>query len=179
MTLSRLLSAAALLLLSACAATGPVFEPVAAPARGYAVVYVYRPDRAPVSEAPASLYIDNVRFASLWTNGYTVLHLPARQFTLRQDWPMVKDDAQTIRVPLALDAGGTYYYRLDFKRVPGPKERGLKMELQWTLAPMSKEEALQELQSAKLEPAVNVKRIEKRALATAAPVRPTCTFPNC
>ena len=180
MTFLRLICASALLLLAACAASGPVFTPVPTPAHGYAVVYVYRPDRAPVAEAPATFYIDNVRFASLWSNGYTFLHLPARDLTLRQDWPMVKDAGATIRVPLALEAGATYYYRLDFKRVLGPKERGLRMEEQWTLQEVEPQLALQELQSARLEEASNFLRIEKRALAkAAAPVRASCTAPNC
>lgn len=180
MTLLRLFSIAAVLLLAACAAPGPVFEPVPAPARGYAVVYVYRPDRAPASDAPATFYIENVKFASLWSNNYTVVHLPARQFTLRQDWPMVKDRSATIRVPVALQAGSTYYYRLDFKRVPGPPERGLRLEEQWTLQPVEPQLALQELQSARLDVPVNLQRIEKRVLAVGiAPARAACTFPNC
>ena len=180
MNLLRLFSIAAVLLLSACAASGPVFEPVPAPARGYAVVYVYRPDRAPVSDAPATFYIENVKFASLWSNNYTVVHLPARQFTLRQDWPMVKDVTATLRVPVAPQAGATYYYRLDFKRVPGPAERGLRMEEQWTLQPVESQLALQEMQSARLEVPVNLKRIEKRVVSAGmVPVRAACTFPNC
>lgn len=167
----RFFAAALLLLLAACAAPGPVFVAVSAPARGYAVVYVYRPDRPPASEAPATFYIDKVRFASLWTNNYTVLHLPARQLTLRQDWPMVKDASQAIQVPLDLRAGETYYFRLDFKKVPAPMERGPRMETQWALQQLQREEALQELRSATLQPAVNVERIVRRAQLTTVPRR--------
>jgi len=162
-------AAALLLLLAACAAPGPVFEAVPAPARGYAIVYVYRPDHVPVSEAPANFYIDNVRFASLWTNNYTVLHLPARPLTLRQDWPMVKDASQTIRVPLDLQAGSTYYLRLDFKKVPAPIERGPKLDTVWALQHVPQDDALQELKSARLEPAGNVQRIVKRAWLVVPP----------
>jgi hypothetical protein len=180
MSLLRFIPAAALLLLAACAAPGPAFEPVPAPARGYAVVYVYRPDRPPASEAPATFYINNVRFASLWSNGYTFLHLPARQLTLRQDWPMIRDDSKTIRLPLDLAPGVTYYLRLDHKRVLGPKERGMHMEEQWTLQQVEAPLALQELQSARLEPAVNFRRIENRALVVPIThAQASCTLPDC
>lgn len=72
---------AAACLLTSCAATGPLFEPVPVSARkdNQVLIYIYRPDKFCAGGVSVTVYVDDQETVELKNNGYTfVLTDPGR-----------------------------------------------------------------------------------------------------
>lgn len=95
----------ALLLLAACAATGPRFESEAAPPEGRATVYIYRESGFVGSGVAYTVSADGVEIAALPAGGYFVYHAAPGEveFTARTE-------AKT-SVTIDAKAGAAYYIK--------------------------------------------------------------------
>ncbi len=76
------------IVLSGCAATGPVFTPVAPPDPDSAVVYIYRERTFAFGARAAYFYVNDVNVFDLNADGYSWLTLPAGRYKLRQTWAL-------------------------------------------------------------------------------------------
>jgi Protein of unknown function (DUF2846) len=140
------------LILSACAASGPLYEPAPLPAAAGALIYIYRPSGFALGGRDAYFYIDDVNVVDISNNGYSWLHLPAGEYTLKQKWPFdVTYGLQTLELKVRWLPERTYFYRLETS-IRGPS-------VEWRLREVSSETAITEIQRCKLQPAFGIDKL--------------------
>jgi hypothetical protein len=106
--------------LSACAATGPIYQPAPPPAQQDALVYIYRTDGFVLGARDAYFYVNDFNIIDLSNQGYTWFHVPAGNHTLKQKWPFdVSFGLNTLRINKEHRPSQTYYYRLEIGAFPG------------------------------------------------------------
>jgi hypothetical protein len=149
LTMRSLLTFTVVAALLGCAANGPAFVPAPVPvhASKQALVYVYRPNALALGGRAASIHLDYLNVADLSRNGYTWLHAAAGSHRLMQTWPGDVSRKQ-VELPVVWEAGRTYYYRLS----TGSAAEAPGMLITWTLAEVSAETALREIQAARHQP---------------------------
>ncbi|MFZ6642757.1 DUF2846 domain-containing protein [Undibacterium sp. TC4M20W] len=167
--ITRILTLIFSILLTACAASGPIYQAAPPPAENHARVYIYRVNTFAAGGRDAYFYVDKKNIADLSVEGYTWFHVPAGEHTFRQKWPA---DIGTSSVAINLwrwsrqgdsdavnaknlqegyvnwEAGKTYYYRFHTNTY------GL-LGMQWILQEVTAEQALPEIKKNKLQASFN------------------------
>lgn len=101
----------AAIMLTSCAATGPLFQPAPPPDSGKALVYVYRPDGFMLGGRDAHFYVDNKHVVNLSAGGYTHFHIDPGSHVIKQNWPIDLMMFGTLELPLDANPDETIYYR--------------------------------------------------------------------
>jgi hypothetical protein len=96
-------------LLSGCAATGPVYEPVENADSGNALVYVFRGAGFAMGGRTAYFYVNDINVFDLDQGGYSWVSLPPGRYKLKQSWP-IDVMAKPTELDLEARAGETLYF---------------------------------------------------------------------
>jgi hypothetical protein len=149
----------AMLALAGCAAVGPVFSPVTHVAAGNGVIYVYRPEAGTLSLMTAVFELNGRPFASIESNGFSALPVPAGKYTLVHRWKAgsfgnakLEDRPMTINVSVA--PGKSTYVRLLSQANTTSATSGMggtrfSTQLRWYMQEVSEAVALPEIQQTK------------------------------
>lgn len=116
-------STVTVLLLFACAAPGPVFEPMIQK-EGVATLYIYRPKKFKGGGTYPHIYLNGVEKAPLRNGGYISAHLAPGEYTIEskgKDW---KWDLPDSSVKISVAEGKTYYIKLDYDSDIGVTDTG-------------------------------------------------------
>lgn len=96
-------------LISACAATGPIYKPAENVDANKALVYVYRGPAFALGARSAYFYVDGVNVFDLDQGGYSWVALSPGRHTLRQKWP-VDVTMKAVEFEIDVRAGETRYF---------------------------------------------------------------------
>jgi hypothetical protein len=156
----------AVLTLSACSATGPIFSRAAQPIKNEALVYLYRPDAPYYGGIQSHFYVNGNKVASLNKEGYSAFYLSPGVHTIKQHWTGMDNPKDTIQFQLELEAGETRFYRLtialkSFGIAPAYKGLFFSASHQWAITNVPESEALNEIVSAHYQPPFDVKGTRK------------------
>lgn len=132
-----------LLILSACAATGPIFTSVEPPSDSQATVYIYRSHYFANRNSYPHVYLNNEQKDPIKDEGYLVYRVSPGKTALEirgnmWNWPT----SVLLKLEPNLEAKKIYYFRLRFE----PIDRGTRHILEQ----VSEAEAMTELSSKRL-----------------------------
>ena len=139
------------LVISGCAATGPIYQAAPEPIETDALVYIYRPGAFAFSAQDAYFYVDGVNITDLTNEGYTWFHAPAGEHTLKQKWFGIF--AKTLEKKTNWLPRQTYFYRLEIST-------GLIVQ-RWSLSEVPAERARAEIACCKLQPAFGAEKLQQ------------------
>jgi hypothetical protein len=145
--------------LAACSATGPKFSAAAQPIKNEALIYVYRPNALFYGAIQSHFYLDDNKVASLNKEGYTAFYVPSGAHIFKQHWTGMEYAHQTIKFPVELAPGETYYYRLTigFEGFnSAPAYRGVSATHKWVISRVPESEALSEIELTNYQPPFDV-----------------------
>jgi len=144
--------------LSACSATGPIYQSAPAPSDTDALVYIYRPEGQTLRLRDSYFYVNGINIADLSPEGYTWFHVPAGSYSIKQSWPadISPWEDKSLVLPATWRPGQTYYYRL--------YTWGGHPSIMWTFSEVPAETALQEIKYCKLQPAFGIETLKNQLL---------------
>lgn len=147
------LLALAIIAITGCSATGPVFSEAPAPKKSEALVYIYRPDAIYYSGIQSHFYLNDVKVASLNKEGYTWFYVPAGEYVLKQHWTGMEGENQIITRSIKLSPEGKVFYRItiglqDFRS----EYQGFKATHRWALTEVPEPRALIEMRDTRFQP---------------------------
>lgn len=116
MSIKRWVLALLCLLLSACAATGPIFTSIEAPSDSEATVYIYRMHYYANRNSYPHVYLNNQQRDPIKDEGYLVYRVPPGKTAVEirgnmWNWPM----SVPLKLEPNLEAKKVYYFRLRFE----------------------------------------------------------------
>lgn len=143
--MKRLFLLFALTLLTACSATGPVFERMPPPQEGKALLYFYRPDTHAFSARVLNVSIDSTPWVKLNNNAYAVKYVSPGEHSITTQWSRwAFDDSKTL-TPLCetieFKAGEIYYVKF----IASVSSFAGRMWSQWGFKIVPEGEAMQEI----------------------------------
>lgn len=154
----------AVLLLSACSATGPKFSVAAQPTKNEALIYLYRPDALFYGGIQSHFYVDGNKVASLNKEGYSAFYLPPDAYMFKQHWTGMDNANDTVHFPVELKPGETRYYRLTIALESFGIEPGgqfISASHKWIITNVPEPEALNEIGLTMYQPPFDVKGVRK------------------
>jgi hypothetical protein len=148
----RFITLLLILLTSGCAATGLLFRAAPEPGQAESLVYIYRPSSFFLGGRDAYFYVNDVNVVNLSSAGYTWFHIPAGEYTLRQEWPFDIYLGRSIReIEAKWTLRGKYFYRLR----PLAGRDGVS----WLLTEVAPEYAIEEISACKLQPPSGIEKL--------------------
>lgn len=149
-----------LVLLSGCAATGPIYQAAPEPKESDALIYIYRPNSFALGGRDAYFYVDDVNIVDLSNEGYTWFHLPAGEYSLKQKWPLdVTLGTHTIEIKVKWLPHQKYYYRLNTNVGFGYQIGYSTIKYEWQLTEVPVEQAVGEISTCKLQAASGMQKV--------------------
>lgn len=145
---------AAVCLLTSCAATGPLFEPVPASVRkdNQVLIYIYRPDAFCAGGVSVTIYVNDQETVELKNNGYTFVLTESGRHEIHATLPF-RTSGTTIRFDTL--GGETYFVKWD--NVCGPSSS------RSTLGFVRNKQAQTEIATTRLQPTFTKEDLERRA----------------
>ena len=89
-----------IVILSGCAANGPIYKPHVKSELDTSIIYIYRPDRVVNCCVSPAVYINGKRLDSLKNAGYLVYEFPAGSFEITVGDGSYGFEEQTIKIEL-------------------------------------------------------------------------------
>lgn len=159
----KLITLFLVVVLSACASTGPIYQPAPAPAPQDALIYVYRPANFVLSGRDAYFYVDDVNIVDLSTEGYSWFHVPAGNHTITQKWPFdVTLGFNTVNIGKEFRPSQTYYYRLEIDSFSFTFQFMFGIfNPYWRVTEVPEEQALAEIAVCKYQPASRLEQLPR------------------
>jgi hypothetical protein len=140
----------AMLLLSACSATGPKFTEAAQPAANETLIYMYRPEKDFFFAIQSHFYIDGKKVVSLNNGGYSAFYLAPGTHTFKQHWTGMDSAKETVEFPITVAAGESHHYRLtialdSFMILPAYRGASFVASHKWVVEDVEQSEAIEQM----------------------------------
>ena len=147
------------LVLSACAASGPIYQAAPEPKETDALVYIYRPsifNSGGLQTYDASFSVNEVNVVRLSVEGYSWFHIPAGDYKLTQGWSRLSGGGDKLAINAKWLPRQKYYYR--FETYSGYSNLGVN-QLRWRVSRVPEDRALAEIVSCKYQQALGVEKL--------------------
>ena len=121
------------MILSACSATGPMYQAASPPMQDQALIYIYRLPNTQFTARRIHFFLDGAEVAQLNQEGYTRLYVQAGPHILAEKWPWdAAPGVKPTQMSVNWAAGTTYYYEFNTQMT----NEGRGWRLTWWLSPI-------------------------------------------
>lgn len=134
-----------LLLLTGCAAQGPLFTHAPEPTSDNALIYIYRTPAFGLGGRDAYFYIDGKNIFDLSAEGYSYVYVSPGQHELTQKWPLDVAGGKTIAWTIDVKPGQTRYFWFSAGAGIAGITQVISIQFNWKLDEVPKETALRHL----------------------------------